>query len=36
MARWFAAQCAPGEVVVTDLDTRLLPRDVPNLPGQYT
>jgi SAM-dependent methyltransferase len=31
IARWLAGMCAPGEVVVTDLDTRLLPRDVPNL-----
>ncbi|MFC8453552.1 class I SAM-dependent methyltransferase [Kitasatospora sp. NPDC057223] len=31
VARWLAARCAPGETVVTDLDTSLLPRDVPNL-----
>lgn len=31
IARWMAEQCAPGEVVVTDIDTRLLPREVPNL-----
>ncbi|MEU7166303.1 class I SAM-dependent methyltransferase [Streptomyces morookaense] len=31
IARWLARQCAPGEVVVTDLDTSLLPRDIPNL-----
>ncbi|EDY50539.1 class I SAM-dependent methyltransferase [Streptomyces clavuligerus] len=31
IARWLAAHSAPGEVVVTDLDTRLLPRGIPNL-----
>lgn len=31
VARWLAERCAPGEVVATDLDTSLLPRDVPNL-----
>ncbi|QCX82853.1 hypothetical protein C9F11_46525 (plasmid) [Streptomyces sp. YIM 121038] len=31
VARWLAARCAPGQVVATDIDIRLLPRDVPNL-----
>ncbi|MFD5510019.1 class I SAM-dependent methyltransferase [Streptomyces sp. NPDC127051] len=31
IARWLATRCAPGEVVATDLDTSLLPTDVPNL-----
>ncbi|QCX82422.1 hypothetical protein C9F11_44245 (plasmid) [Streptomyces sp. YIM 121038] len=32
IAQWLARQCAPGEVVVTDIDTRLLSRrGVPNL-----
>ncbi|MFI8811461.1 MULTISPECIES: class I SAM-dependent methyltransferase [unclassified Streptomyces] len=31
VARWLAEQCAPGEVVGTDISTTLLPRDVPNL-----
>ncbi|MEV6148581.1 class I SAM-dependent methyltransferase [Streptomyces sp. NPDC051992] len=31
VARWLAEQCAPGEVVGTDISTALLPRDVPNL-----
>ncbi|MCC2275215.1 methyltransferase [Streptomyces sp. ET3-23] len=31
IARWLAARCAPGQVVATDIDTRLLPDDIPNL-----
>ncbi|MFD9791594.1 class I SAM-dependent methyltransferase [Streptomyces sp. NPDC059070] len=31
IARWMAERCAHGEVVVTDIDTHLLPREVPNL-----
>ncbi|MGP3690381.1 class I SAM-dependent methyltransferase [Streptomyces sp. IBSNAI002] len=31
VARWLAARCAPGQVVATDVDLRLLPPDVPNL-----
>jgi SAM-dependent methyltransferase len=31
VGRWLAQRCAPGEVVVTDLDTTLLPTDVANL-----
>ncbi|MEU6708124.1 class I SAM-dependent methyltransferase [Streptomyces wuyuanensis] len=31
VAKWLAEQSAPGEVVVTDIDTTLLPRDIPNL-----
>ncbi|MEU8567231.1 class I SAM-dependent methyltransferase [Streptomyces pathocidini] len=31
IAEWLASACAPGEVVVTDIDTSLLRRDIPNL-----
>ncbi|WP_329460979.1 class I SAM-dependent methyltransferase [Streptomyces sp. NBC_01431] len=31
VARWLAGRCAPGEVVATDLDISLLPKNVPNL-----
>ena len=31
IARWLACRCAPGEAVVTELNTDLLPHDVPNL-----
>jgi SAM-dependent methyltransferase len=31
VARWLAGRCAPGEVVVTDLETSLLSADAPNL-----
>ncbi|MFF4410820.1 class I SAM-dependent methyltransferase [Streptomyces sp. NPDC001404] len=31
VARWLAARCAPGQVVATDIDIRLLPQNVPNL-----
>ncbi|MGP3683165.1 class I SAM-dependent methyltransferase [Streptomyces sp. IBSNAI002] len=31
IACWLAERCAPGQVVATDLDTRFLPQDVPNI-----